>query len=127
MDNNLAPESINALQKLFGSGFNLRQYLSQDENTDEEDKLLKNTKMQQFLRNMQENQIRAYLNGSGGADRGLLSGGGLATVDIPMGNNTTLSPYFGGGGAYGSVSTPDGRAKVRSFAPQYGVNMNYRF
>ena len=126
MDNSLAPESINALQKLFGSGFNLRQYLSQDENTDEEDKLSKNTKMQQFLRNMQENQIRAYISGSGGIDSGLLSGGGRATIDIPMGN-ATLSPYFGGGGAYGSVSTPDGRAKVRSFAPQYGVNMNYRF
>jgi len=127
MDNNLAPESINALQRLYGSGFNFRQYFPQNENENENANFQNDIKMQQFLQNMHENQIRAYLNGSGGFNSGLLSGGGRATFEIPMESNATFRPYVGGGGAYGSVLTPDGRTKVKSFSPEIGGHVSYRF
>ena len=79
----------------------------------------------------QDTAMRARLQGSGGydSDRGasLLSGGGRATLDIPLTDRLTLSPYFGGGGALGKVPTPEGNMKIKKFDPQYGVGLNYKF
>ena len=79
----------------------------------------------------QDTAMRARLQGGGGydSDRGasLLSGGGRATLDIPLTDRLTLSPYFGGGGALGKVPTPEGDMKIKKFDPQYGVGLNYKF
>ena len=81
-----------------------------------------------------ENQNRAMkmrIESEGGYDnsRGarLLDGGGRATLDIPVTDRLTVSPYFGGGGAIGKVPTPQGDFKINKFNPQYGVGLNYKF
>jgi len=81
-----------------------------------------------------ENQDRAMkmrIQGGGGYDnaRGarLLDGGGRATLDIPLTDRLTVSPYFGGGGAIGKVPTPQGDFKINKFDPQFGVELNYKF
>jgi len=81
-----------------------------------------------------ENQDRAMkmrIQGGGGYDnsRGasLLSGGGRATLDIPVSDRLTVSPWFGGGGATGKVPTPQGDFKINKFDPQFGVGLNYKF
>ena len=57
----------------------------------------------------------------------LLSGGGRATLDIPVSDRLTVSPWFGGGGATGKVPTPQGDFKINKFDPQFGVGLNYKF
>jgi len=81
-----------------------------------------------------ENQDRAMqmrIQGGGGYDnaRGasLLSGGGRATLDIPVSDRLTVSPWLGGGGATGKVPTPQGDFKINKFDPQFGVGLNYKF
>ena len=81
-----------------------------------------------------ENQDRAMqmrIQGGGGYDnaRGasLLSGGGRATLDIPVSDRMTVSPWVGGGGATGKVPTPQGDFKINKFDPQFGVGLNYKF
>ena len=81
-----------------------------------------------------ENQDRAMqmrIQGSGGYDNSgaasLLSGGGRATLDIPVSDRLTVSPWLGGGGATGKVPTPQGDFKINKFDPQFGVGLNYKF
>ena len=81
-----------------------------------------------------ENQDRAMkmrIQGGGGYDNSgaasLLSGGGRATLDIPVSDRLTISPFFGGGGAKGKVPTPQGDLKINKFDPQFGVGLNYKF
>ena len=81
-----------------------------------------------------ENQDRAMqmrIQGGGGYDnaRGasLLSGGGRATLDIPVSDRLTVSPWLGGGGATGKVPTPQGDFKINKIDPQFGVGLNYKF
>jgi hypothetical protein len=81
-----------------------------------------------------ENQDRAMqmrIQGGGGYDnaRGasLLSGGGRATLDIPVSDRLTVSAWFGGGGAAGKVPTPQGDFKINKFDLQFGVGLNYKF
>ena len=75
--------------------------------------------------------MRLSLTGDGGYDnsRGsrLLSGGGRATLDIPLTDRFNVSPYFGGGGAVGTVAMPQGDLKIKEFAPEYGLNLKYKF
>ena len=85
-------------------------------------------KMRDFER---KKQLRDYLsmvelNASGGRGEGLLTGGGRATMDIPINNQLSLLPYIGGSGAYGSVPGENGRQKIKSFNPEYGVGLNIR-
>jgi hypothetical protein len=79
----------------------------------------------------QDTAMRALLQGGWGYDnnRGasLLSGGGRATLDIPLTDRLTVSPYFGGGGAFGKVPTPKGDMKIKKFDPEFGVGLNYKF
>ena len=79
----------------------------------------------------QDTAMRVRLQGGGGydSDRGasLLSGGGRATLDIPVSDRLTISPFFGGGGAKGKVPTPQGEFKINKFDPQFGVGLNYKF
>ena len=78
---------------------------------------------------MMEDRKRWRLNmeGGGGYDKRILSLGGRATLDIPVSDRLTISPYFSGGGAYGSVKTEDGERKIRAFHPGYGVGLQYKF
>ena len=68
------------------------------------------------------------LSAAGGRGGGLFEGGGRVTGRIPLNDQLSLHPYIGGGGAYGSVPGENGRQqKIRSFSPEYGVGLNYRF
>lgn len=75
--------------------------------------------------------MKFRFEGGGGYDnsRGanLFDGGGRATLDIPVTDRLTISPYLGGGGALGKVKTPEGDFKIKQFNPQYGIGLNYNF
>ena len=79
----------------------------------------------------QDRAMRMRIQGSGGYDNSgaasLLSGGGRATLDIPVSDRLTVSPWLGGGGATGKVPTPQGDFKINKFDPQFGVGLNYKF
>lgn len=88
----------------------------------------------QMMEDRERNAARMRLNIEGGGKynkdeyAGILSGGGRATLDIPVSDRLMLSPYFEGGGAYGSVETKDGKRKIRAFQPGgYGVGLKYTF
>ena len=77
-------------------------------------------------------RVRISAEGSGGYEdqRGanVISGGGQISAHLPLPNGATLSPYYGGGGAYGSVKTPHGNEKIRdSEKPSYGVKLRIPF
>ena len=78
-----------------------------------------------------DSALKARFAGTGGYDnsRGsrLFSGEGRATIDIPVSDRLTISPYFGGGGAFGKVPTPEGDFKINKFNPQFGVGLRYKF
>ena len=79
----------------------------------------------------QDRAMRMRIQGGGGYDNSgaasLLSGGGRATLDIPVSDRLTVSPWLGGGGATGKVPTPQGDFKINKFDPQFGVGLNYKF
>lgn len=69
-----------------------------------------------------DNSIRLLLEGSGGKNDGIVSGGGRATLNVPAFWGTTLSPYVEGGGAVGHYSTPEGKQRLRAASdPDYGI------
>ena len=78
-----------------------------------------------------QNDVSMQLQGSGGYDnsRGssLVTGGLNASMNIPVSDRTIISPYIGGGGAYGKVQTPQGDIKISKFVPQFGGHIRYRF
>ncbi|MSQ98120.1 MAG: hypothetical protein EXR85_02305 [Xanthomonadales bacterium] len=47
----------------------------------------------------------------------ILSGGGKATLNIPVGQGWRISPSLWGSGAYGSVNTPEGKMNIRERSP----------
>ena len=63
------------------------------------------------------------LQGGGSYGQGVFGGGMQASTDIPVNKSMTISPWVGGGGAYGN----DHGHKVREFEPEGGVNMGWRF
>lgn len=63
------------------------------------------------------------VEGGGSYGNGVFGGGMNASTDIPVSNAMTVSPWVGGGGAYGK----DHGEKVREFEPAGGVNVGYRF
>lgn len=64
----------------------------------------------------------------GGMGQGLLSGGGQVSYDVPVSDRLTVSPYVTGGGAYGTVDTPDGKLKIKAAGlGEAGLRLNYRF
>ena len=79
----------------------------------------------------QDREMQMRFQGGGGLDNAaganLLSGGGRATLDIPVSDRLTVSPYVGGGGAFGKVPTPEGSMKIKSFNPEVGVGLKYLF
>jgi hypothetical protein len=82
----------------------------------------------QYVENQQRQQNPILrLNGGGGMDQGVLSGNGRATLDIPINDRLTISPYFGGSGAIGSVKTPEGQFKIKDLKPEFGVGFRQTF
>lgn len=66
------------------------------------------------------------INGGAGFNDGLLSGGGRVSLDVPT-LQGLLQLYMGGGGAAGSVNTPNGRQRVREFSPAFGMQFRKEF
>jgi len=79
----------------------------------------------QHMENQRNPMLR--LHGSGGMDQGVLSGGGRATLDIPVNDRLTISPYLGGHGAIGSIKTPEGQMKIKDLKPEVGVGFRHLF
>jgi hypothetical protein len=70
--------------------------------------------------------------GSGGYENEkgakILSGGGQAMLNIPISDRAQLQLYGGGGGAVGSVETPDFKQKIKNFSRgDSGIRFNYQF
>jgi hypothetical protein len=70
--------------------------------------------------------------GSGGFENEkgakILSGGGQATINIPISDRAQLQLYGGGGGAVGSVETPDFKQKIKNLSRgDSGIRFNYQF
>ena len=61
--------------------------------------------------------------GTGGYGNNIASGFGQIKGNIPIGENTTISPYAGGAGAVGS---PSGQ-RMGMFMPQVGVNFTQKY
>jgi len=61
--------------------------------------------------------------GTGGVGNNIASGFGQIRGNIPIGENTTISPYAGGAGAVGS---PGGQ-RMGMFMPQFGVNLTQKY
>ena len=71
------------------------------------------------------NMINPYIQmiGTGGVGNNIASGFGQIRGNIPIGENTTISPYAGGAGAVGS---PGGQ-RMGMFMPQVGVNFTQKY
>lgn len=67
------------------------------------------------------------LNVSAQGGNKMIMGGANISTDIPIGENATITPSYGGGGARGTVTTPYGDFGVKSWQPNYGLNFSYRF
>lgn len=61
--------------------------------------------------------------GTGGVGNNIASGFGQIRGNIPIGENTTISPYAGGAGAVGSL----GGQRMGMFMPQVGVNFTQKY
>ncbi|NJN37119.1 MAG: hypothetical protein HC794_08780 [Nitrospiraceae bacterium] len=66
---------------------------------------------------------RLQIQGGGGIGGGLISGGGMASLEMPMDRMSSLLFNLGGGGAYGSV----GGNRVKEFSPELGVQYRRAF
>ena len=75
--------------------------------------------------NSPESRINPNLQimSSGGVGNGITSGFGQIRGNIPIGEDTTISPYAGGAGAFGSA----GGQRMGMFMPQIGVNFTHKF
>jgi len=67
------------------------------------------------------------MSGSGGVGQGILSGGGRVALEMPVDKQSTITPYVRGGGAIGSVNTPEGKMRVKEFNPEFGINYMRRW
>jgi hypothetical protein len=78
---------------------------------------------------MQEDSPENMMNpniqmiGTGGFGNNIASGFGQIRGNIPVGENTTISPYAGGAGAVGSA----GGQRMGMFMPQVGVNFTHKY
>jgi hypothetical protein len=72
-----------------------------------------------------ENMMNPYIQmiGTGGVGNNIASGFGQIRGNIPVGENTTISPYAGGAGAVGSA----GGQRMGMFMPQVGVNFTHKY
>ena len=72
-----------------------------------------------------ESKMNPYMQmiGTGGYGNNIASGFGQIKGNIPVGENTTISPYAGGAGAVGS---PGGQ-RMGMFMPQVGVNFTQKY
>jgi hypothetical protein len=72
-----------------------------------------------------ENMMNPYIQmiGTGGFGNNIASGFGQIRGNIPVGENTTISPYAGGAGVVGSA----GGQRMGMFMPQFGVNFTHKF
>ena len=81
--------------------------------------------MQPQQQGMPENPLR--IEGGGGVGGGILSGGGRASYEMPNTLGGLLQLYAGGGGAVGSVNTPQGQQRIREFQPEFGFQYRLGF
>jgi len=72
-----------------------------------------------------DNMINPYIQmiGTGGYGNNIATGFGQIRGNIPVGENTTISPYAGGAGAVGSA----GGQRMGMFMPQVGVNFTHKY
>jgi hypothetical protein len=75
--------------------------------------------------NSPEANISPYVSaiGTGGYGNNIASGFGQIRGNIPIDENTTISPYAGGAGVRGSA----GGQRLGLFMPQFGVNLSHKF
>ena len=81
--------------------------------------------MNQGDMNSPESNMSPYVSaiGSGGLGNNIASGFGQIRGNIPVGENTTISPYAGGAGVVGSA----GGQRLGMFMPQVGVNFTHKY
>lgn len=70
-----------------------------------------------------QNNPYIQMIGTGGVGNNIASGFGQIRGNIPIDENTTISPYAGGAGAVGS---PSGQ-RMGMFMPQVGVNFTQKY
>lgn len=75
--------------------------------------------------NLPEANMSPYISaiGTGGLGNSVASGFGQIRGNIPVGENTTISPYAGGAGVRGSA----GGQRFGMFMPQVGVNFTHKY
>jgi hypothetical protein len=81
--------------------------------------------MSQGDMNSPEANMSPYVSaiGTGGFGNNIASGFGQIRGNIPVGENTTISPYAGGAGVVGSA----GGQRLGMFMPQVGVNFTHKY
>ena len=84
----------------------------------------KDPRIMKILADMASN-ARVYGGGSSNGD--VLGAGGIITTSVPVTKGLSVEPYVGGGGAFGSVNTPQGKKKIREFSPEGGIGVRYRW